>query len=88
MTGEEFTEILLVNTTIVIYVDELESLPDRELCLLLRQDTELLGLDFILQVRCPSLEEQLSRLRTKYLLPSNTNLLVHWCFFRKQISME
>ena len=57
---------------------------------LLSQDSELLRLNLILQVRGPGLEEQLGGLRIEDLLLWHQRLRVHghWGLFRKQTCME
>ena len=52
---------------------------------LLSEDSELLGLNLILQVRGPGLKEQLSRLGVEDLLLRHQRLRIHghWGLFRK-----
>ena len=77
MPGEKLSQIVLVDKTVVARIDQFKCLVRRERVLLLSEETELLCLNLILQVRGPCLQEQLSRLRVEYLLLGYQGLRIH-----------
>ena len=66
---KETAKILFVNEAIFARIYQIKRLMCREIGLLLRQDPQLFGLDLVLQVCCPGLQEKLSRLRVEDLTP-------------------
>ena len=83
MSGEELSHIVFIYETVIAHVDQFECLVSTELTFLLCQDSQLLSLYFILQVRGPRLEEQFSRFRVENLLFWHQGLGIHrhWGLF-------
>ena len=76
--------------TVFVGVEQVEGLVGGEACLFLREHSELLRLNLVLQVRGPRLQKQLSRLGVEDLLLGHHGLRVHrqGCLLGEQACVE